>query len=183
MDEWLSLPRIARKLDMPESSARRYVATLASFLPQRMAGRLVLFHAPTAERVLIRAAELFTQGLRLARVKERLSQEMPGSELAVTGESSESPTASPPPATESVAASFMEAVNIVRQDMAVMNSALERVQAELRDERTARTELARENVAMMQKMLVLEAELVRLRKDRREMEKYLLGKITITTPK
>jgi hypothetical protein len=37
--------------------------------------------------------------------------------------------------------------------------------------------LARENRALTDKLAILEAELVRLRQDRRELERYLLGKI------
>jgi len=172
MEEWMALPKIARKLDMPESSARRYAAALEQLIPQRKAGRLVLLHAPTAEIVLPKAAELFAAGLRLQQVRDRLQSELPRADVAMVEDATTQPVQ-----LEAMPVELMRAVNAIREDMTVMASTLERTQADLRDERKARERLSEENEGLHQKMAVLEQELVRLRKDRRELEKYLLDKI------
>lgn len=177
MEEWMALPKIARKLDMPESSARRYAAALEQLIPQRKAGRLVLLHAPTAEMVLPKAAELFAAGLRLQQVRDRLQSEMPRADMAVVEDIHQDATTQPVQL-EAMPVELMRAVNAIREDMTVMASTLERTQAELRDERKAREVLADENEELRQKMGVLENELVRLRKDRRDLEVYLVDKIT-----
>jgi len=53
-------------------------------------------------------------------------------------------------------------------------NALEQKDVELEE---ATTELAHENSNLKHKLEIMEAELIRLRKDRREMENYFLDKI------
>jgi hypothetical protein len=178
MDEWLPLPRIARVCDLPESSARRYALALADFIPQRRAGRLVLYQVEIASQVLTRASEMFGKGMRLAQVREAMAAEMPEPQ-DVTLAGDRHMDASPPAKPEVMAVEFMRSVNAIREDLATMGTTLERVQGELRDERMARQRLADENEGLRQKMGILETELVRLRKDRRELEKYLLDKIDV----
>ena len=172
LGDWLPIPTLARRVELPETTTRRYVQALADLLPQRKSGRLTLYDADVAEAILPRAAALFSEGHRLPEVKRVLAKE-----FSQVDDVASLPATTPPPQVEPMTNTLMESINVLRMDMATMGSALERVQGELRDERTARTVLAQENTAMAQKMLVLEAELVRLRKDRREMEKFLLAKI------
>ena len=177
MDEWLPLPRIARVCDLPESSARRYALALAEFIPQRRAGRLVLYQVEIASQVLTKASEMFGKGMRLAQVREAMAAEMPESQ-DVTRAGDLHMDTSPPAKPEVMAMEFMRSVNAIREDLATMGTTLERVQGELRDERMARQRLADENEGLRQKMGTLETELVRLRKDRRELETYLVDKLT-----
>ena len=176
MGDWLPIPTLARRVELPETTTRRYVQALADLLPQRKSGRLTLYDADVAGAILPRAAALFSAGHRLPEVNRIL-----GKEFSQAEDVASLPATTPPPQMEPMASTFLESINVLRLDLATMGSALERVQSELRDERTARAELVQENMAMMQKMLVLEAELVRLRKDRREMEKFLMEKIVSAT--
>jgi septal ring factor EnvC (AmiA/AmiB activator) len=102
---------------------------------------------------------------------------MPRADMAVVEDIHQDATTQPVQL-EAMPVELMRAVNAIREDMTVMASTLERTQAELRDERKAREVLADENEELRQKMGVLENELVRLRKDRRELETYLVDKFT-----
>ena len=179
MGDWLPVPALARLVELPETTTRRYVQALEDLLPQRRSGRLTLYDSEVASLVLPRAAELFGAGHRLPEVRRTLKKEFPRVDDAMTPPS----TASPPAKLDALTSSFMEALNVLRLDLATMGSALERVQGELRDERSARVVLVQENADMKEKMVTLEAELVRLRKDRRELETFLLGKLKAITSK
>lgn len=176
VEEWLPLPRIARLCELPESSARRYAVALSEFIPHRRAGRLVLYKVEIASQILTKTAELFGKGMRLAQVKEEIAIEIPEAQGLVMSEEDHDRSVSPKKI-DLMATEFMRSVNAIREDMGLMGAALERVQGVLGEERHKRENLAVENAELRQKIGILEKELVRLRKDRRDLELYLVDKI------
>ena len=67
---------MAENLNMPESTARRYVKLFNEFIPQRTVNRVTRY-GPEAAEILLQVAEFYRQGLTTAEVKERLSGTVP----------------------------------------------------------------------------------------------------------
>lgn len=78
MEDWVSLPHIAREIDIPNSTARRWAATLDEFLISRGRGAGRRFH-PDAREVLRRAKLLYGTGLGADQILEILRAEAPRS--------------------------------------------------------------------------------------------------------
>lgn len=71
--------------------------------------------------------------------------------------------------------------NQTEEDMLMVRTELGRTCALVEGQHEELSELREENEGLRKKLEVMEAELVRLRKDRRELEKYLLDKIRKVT--
>jgi DNA-binding transcriptional MerR regulator len=75
-EAWRLITEVAENLNMPESTARRYVKLFNEFLPQRTVNRVTRY-GPEAAEILLQVAEFYRQGLTTAEAKERLSGTVP----------------------------------------------------------------------------------------------------------
>lgn len=75
-DEWLSLPTIARELNLAESTARRWAATWSEVFPARGHGAARRFHGSTRQRFL-RVQQWFETGYTTKQIGAMLLQEFP----------------------------------------------------------------------------------------------------------
>ncbi|MGE4538883.1 MAG: MerR family transcriptional regulator [Desulfovibrio sp.] len=192
-----SVAAIAKLLDMPESTLHYWKNRFDEVLPSVGRGRSKRFR-PEAVEVFQAIGRLLGQGLSASDVRAELMRQFP---VNVAHESAAEATfstvatpASPPttviagegalsvgdPAAMAMAAGI--GTEIARSIMAQFQQHFPPVQPALPEEtaeglRAQLEALRGENAAMAEKMHLLEAELVRLRKDRRELENYLVDKI------
>ncbi len=208
-ENWLPLAELARRSDIPETSARRYARLFMDALPHRREGRAVLY-APQAGTVLVRIGHLFAEGHTASQVREALRAEFQCIEVNAMRDRADSPApADRRPSLQgedlrSRLAEFLRHVVDQKRAITSLRDDFGQVRRELVEERARRQALEDENrkikkilLALMRqrkaaipaeprreetqdlrdKLGVLEQELVRLRKDRRELERYLLEKI------
>lgn len=76
MNDWLSLTAFARRLQIPEPTARRYAKFFSDYLPHRKIGRMTLY-APDAGPILTRISELYSLGHKKEEISSILEQEIP----------------------------------------------------------------------------------------------------------
>ncbi|MDA0704271.1 MAG: MerR family transcriptional regulator [Proteobacteria bacterium] len=76
MQAWTTLPKIARDIDVPDSTVRRWASSLEEFLPSRGRGAGRRFD-PSAKTVLGRARDLYAEGLSTEQIVEILRGEDP----------------------------------------------------------------------------------------------------------
>lgn len=211
---WLPLAEVARRSNVPETTARRYARLFPDALPHRRDGRTLLY-APEAGAVLTRIGQLFSEGLSASQVSKALRAESQCIDVEAAGGRSN------PAGRQALAAGqlprpredgrhrlaeFLRHVVDQKQAIATLREDFSQVRRELAEERARRGALEEENrkikkalILLMRqrraaaggqaaqpqagggdlraKLGVLEQELVRLRKDRREFEKYILEKI------
>ncbi len=74
MNDWPTLPQLARELDIADSTARRWAAAFADFLPTKGHGPTRRFHPQTRE-VLQRIQTLYASGFNTEQVAEVLHHE------------------------------------------------------------------------------------------------------------
>ena len=74
IEHWLPLAEVARRSNIPESTARRYARLFGTFLPFARDGRTVLFD-PRCGDVLRRISELFGEGRTAQQVQDVLRRE------------------------------------------------------------------------------------------------------------
>jgi DNA-binding transcriptional MerR regulator len=188
-----SVAAIAKLLDVPESTLHYWKNRFDEVLPSVGRGRSKRFR-PEAVEIFRAIGRLLGQGLSAADVRAELIRHYPvNAAHAPTSETV------PRPAVPAVSADNGTAVGgdseavmamaagigteiakalLVQfgrhfqqpQPPALPEESVEGLRAELAAVRDA-------NVAMTEKMRLLEAELVRLRKDRRDLESYLVDKI------
>lgn len=197
----LSVAEIARELELPESTVHYWKNRFAQHLPSVGRGRQKRFR-PEAVEIFSVISTMLKEGHTALDVMEHLSQSYPlqadavpavtdgpasGSGVAVAGMDGAMKMASA--IGLEIARSIGEGVRSVlapgAADSAELDSireevqqAVSRISASTGDVDTLRSE----NAELREKLRIMEAELVRIRKDRREMEKYLLDKIkTVTT--
>jgi len=239
-ESWLPLAEVARRSNMPETTARRYARLFPEALPSKRQGRTVLY-APASGALLVRIGQLFAEGRNAKQVKDALLAEDQcidvqavgrrsalASQANQTGQTDQTGPAntSPAPAKNPVnsasgprtdlsrhrLAEFLRHLVDQKQAIASLREDFSLVRRELAEERARRQALEAENRKFKKALLVLirqrrkalatgqagqgrgldrkadsedlraklgvlEKELVRLRKDGREMEKYLLEKI------
>jgi DNA-binding transcriptional MerR regulator len=191
----LSVAEIARELDLPESTVHYWKNRFAQHLPSVGRGRQKRFR-PEAVEVFATIARLLTEGHTARDVMDQLSHSYPLQADAMP-ESAGAPAAmavngpSMEPVMKMAAAIGMEIAKSVGDGIRSVLDSQNTGGADISDVRqgledaagriTAAMEeteaLKSENKELKQKLAVMEAEMVRLRKDRREMEKYLLDKI------
>lgn len=190
----LSVAEIARELELPESTVHYWKNRFAQHLPSVGRGRQKRFR-PEAVEVFAAISRLLKEGHTARDVMDQLARSYPLQADAV-------PPSAAPAAPLAVDAASMEPVmkmaaaigmEIARSVGDGIKSVLDPANAggDITDVRqgledaagriaTAMEEteaLRSENRELKEKLAVMEAEMVRLRKDRREMEKYLLDKI------
>jgi len=73
---WTTLPKIARDIDVPDSTVRRWASSLGEFLASRGRGAGRRFD-PSAKTVLGRARDLYAEGLSTEQIVEILRSEDP----------------------------------------------------------------------------------------------------------
>jgi hypothetical protein len=76
MNDWLSLTAMARRLQIPEPTARRYAKLFSDYLPHRKVGRMTLY-APDAGPILTRISQLYSDGHKRDDVENIIKEELP----------------------------------------------------------------------------------------------------------
>jgi DNA-binding transcriptional MerR regulator len=189
----LSISAIAKDLGQPESTLHYWKNRFEPFLPSMGQGRHKRFRAEAVE-VFRRIGELLRSGMSTEDVREELRRSFPvtvETGEAVAGLSDRQGQGQGQTQTQALAemaaAIGMEIAKAIGSHLSGLlagNSQAALVSAdpegfgdELDMAREELAELKSQNRDMESKLAVFEAELVRLRKDSREMEKYLLSKI------
>ena len=189
----LSVAEIARELELPESTVHYWKNRFSQHLPSVGRGRQKRFR-PEAVEVFATISRLLKEGHTARDVMDQLSQDYPLQADAMV-QSSGQPVAMNPAAMEPVmqmaasigleiAKSVGEGIRSVLTpeseggpDVAEVRQGLEDAAQRITVQVEETAQLKAENETLKEKLKIMEAEMVRLRKDRREMEKYLLDKI------
>jgi len=191
-----SISAIAKLLDLPESTLHYWKNRFDQLLPSVGQGRHRRFRAEAVD--IFRAiGNLLGSGLSVADAKAELSKTLPVNitpdEAAVVtpvhfrGQSQVDPGIGEELAMR-IGTAMAEAIGDKLQGLLTQTSGLsgqtalpdetvDALKVELARARSEIEELRLSKDEMLGKLTVLEAELIRLRKDGREMEKHLLGKI------
>ena len=179
-----SVAAIAKLLDVPESTLHYWKNRFDDVLPSLGRGRNKRFR-PEAVEIFQAIGRMLGQGMSCADAKAELAKQYP---VNVATSASESVPAVPVRTCEAggdggaVAVATRIGAEIAKSLLSHLHqlqappvAALPDETAEsLHDELTA---MRSENAVLQEKMQLLEAELVRLRKDRRDLEDYLVEKI------
>lgn len=192
----LSVAEIARELELPESTVHYWKNRFAQHLPSVGKGRQKRFK-PEAVEVFSVISRMLKEGHTARDVMEHLSQAYPlqaDAVPALTGNG-----AAPAPGMDNamhmasaigleIAKSIGEGIRSVLNPEAPNAEELTSIRDEVQQVMTRITSgtddleaLRAENAELKEKLRIMEAEMIRLRKDRREMEKYLLDKIKSVT--
>ncbi|MGE4423853.1 MAG: MerR family transcriptional regulator [Pseudodesulfovibrio sp.] len=190
----LSVAEIARELDLPESTVHYWKNRFAQHLPSVGRGRQKRFK-PEAVEIFSNISRLLKEGHTARDVMDRLSQDYPlqadavpaapggGANLQAVGSMDQVMTMAAAIGME-IARSVGEGIRSVLDpgsagapDVADIREGLEETALRISAAMQETEALKAENRELKEKLAVMEAEMVRLRKDRREMEKYLLDKI------
>lgn len=191
----LSVAEIARRLDVPESTVHYWKNRFSQHLPSVGEGRQKRFR-PEAVEVFATIAEMLGAGHPAAEVMETLAGKYPLTPTAVDESTSAAPAAQMPGNMDG-AMQMAQAMGheiarsigtylcrVTDPDIAQSQSDVMQMRQEVDHNNSLITaqyeeieKLRNENKELRGKVEVMEQELVRLRKDRREMEKYLLDKI------
>jgi len=83
VDDWPTLPQLARELGVADSTARRWASSFPDLLPTKGHGSARRFH-PQARDVLKRVQSLYTAGFNTDQVAELLQREFPATVDVVT---------------------------------------------------------------------------------------------------
>lgn len=193
----LSVAEIARELELPESTVHYWKNRFAQHLPSVGRGRQKRFK-PEAVEVFATISRLLKEGHTARDVMDHLSRDYPlqADALPQDGAVATMPMsgATMEPAMQMAAAIGMEIAKSVGEgiksvlggeatgaDMTDVKEGLEEAALRISNTIEETQALRSENEILKEKIKVMEAEMVRLRKDRREMEKYLLDKIKAVT--
>jgi DNA-binding transcriptional MerR regulator len=196
----LSVAEIARRLDVPESTVHYWKNRFAQHLPSVGAGRQKRFR-PEAVEVFAVIAEMLGAGHPAAEVMDILAQRYPLTPTPVPAQPRPVPGSAPALPDAEILADVARTMGteIARsigdyigrlldpdiaqsqQDVRQMREEVDHANALIARQYEELEALRGQNGELRGKMTVLENELVRLRKDRREMEKYLLDKIRSVT--
>ena len=196
----LAVAEIARALDVPESTVHYWKNRFAQYLPSVGEGRQKRFQAEAVE-IFGAIAEMLRNGHTAQDVMERLAKQYPLTPSALPDQPRPVEPALPAglggalslKLAQAVGAEIARAVgegisnvlatgSLSGEDIAALRRDVENAAGRVGEQSQALESLRAENEDLKRKLEVMEAELVRLRKDRREMEKYLLDKMkSITT--
>jgi DNA-binding transcriptional MerR regulator len=190
----LSVAEIARELDLPESTVHYWKNRFAQHLPSVGRGRQKRFK-PEAVEIFATISRLLKEGHTARDVMDRLSQDYPlqadavpastggGAPVQAVGSMDQVMTMAAAIGME-IAKSVGEGIRSVlaaesggAPDVADIREGLEETALRISAAMQETEALRAENRELKDKLAVMEAEMIRLRKDRREMEKYLLDKI------
>lgn len=177
-----SIAAIAKALDVPESTLHYWKNRFDDVLPSVGCGRGKRFRAEALD--IFRAiGRMLAQGMSSADVRVTLARNYPVN-VAVKPEAAPEPVplAAPPAQDAALAMAAHIGAEIARSLAVHLKDLAAPAYPGLSGEDTAalESELAAvraENASLSEKMRLLETELVRLRKDRRELENYLVDKI------
>ncbi len=183
-----SIAALAKLLDQPESTLHYWKNRFDAFLPSLGEGRHKRFR-PEAVDIFKTIGELLRQGLSAQDVRGELARlypmnvpageaQAPGAADASVPISVQGPVWSSPEMTAQIGREIARAIGEELRGMLSGTAALPAGDGDAA--RALAEELAlvkAQNADLTAKLKVLEAELTRLRKDGREMEKYLLAKI------
>ena len=192
----LSVAEIARELELPESTVHYWKNRFAQHLPSVGRGRQKRFK-PEAIEIFGTISRLLKEGHTARDVMDQLSQSYPlqADAVPVSAGGSDAPAVMPvnamEPAMKMAAAIGLEIAKSVGEgirsvldqgggespDVSDIRNGLEEAAGRITNTMEETEALKNENRELKEKLAVMEAEMVRLRKDRREMEKYLLDKI------
>lgn len=198
----LSIAEISRLLDVPESTLHYWKNRFAQYLPSSGQNRLKRFR-PEAVEAFRLIASMLKQGHTAEDVMSELSRRYPVNVTLTQDSSSPEQESSPAqarqlniePAIQIAAAMGSEIARSINEGFKEllagmppstqfpeeMKKRLESTVMELGEQEESIETIKSENEQLRQKLAVMEAELIRLRKDRREMEKYLLDKLKAVT--
>lgn len=190
----LSVAEIARELELPESTVHYWKNRFAQHLPSVGRGRQKRFK-PEAIEVFATISRLLKEGHTARDVMDQLSQAYPlqADAMPQDGTMAAMPfsKAGIEPAMQMAAAIGLEIAKSVgegirsvlnpeaagSQDVTEIKLGLEEAALRISSQVQETEVLKSENLELKEKLKIMEAEMIRLRKDRREMEKYLLDKI------
>ena len=203
----LSVAEIARELELPESTVHYWKNRFAQHLPSVGRGRQKRFK-PEAIEVFGTISRLLKEGHTARDVMDQLSRDYPLQADTVQTQDGQVGLSSPPSAqmpmelvAQMASAIGLEIAKVLGEGLkeafapllqgggspadaqniqevrAGLEDAVDRISAQVGEVEGLRTE----NTTLREKLTVMEGELVRLRKDRRELEKYLLDKIKYMT--
>lgn len=179
-----SIAAIAKMLDVPESTLHYWKNRFDDVLPSLGRGRNKRFR-PEAVDIFRAIGRMLGQGMSCADARAELARQYPVNVAPDTAESATPPAPirdSTPDTPEGVLAVASRIGSEIAKSLlvhlqqppsqppALPDQTAESLTAELDQVRS-------ENEALQEKMRLLEAELVRLRKDRRDLENYLVDKI------
>jgi len=194
----LSVAEIARELELPESTVHYWKNRFAQHLPSVGRGRQKRFK-PEAIEVFATISRLLKEGHTARDVMDQLSHEYPLQADAMPQEGTVAAVpvsgAAMEPAMKMAAAIGLEIAKSVGEgirsvlagesasggDVSEVKEGLEEAALRISTAVEETRSLREENEELKEKLKVMEAEMIRLRKDRREMEKYLLDKIKAVT--
>lgn len=177
-----SIAAIAKALDVPESTLHYWKNRFDDVLPSVGRGRGKRFRAEALD--IFRAiGGMLAQGMSSADVRATLARSYPVN-VAVEPEAASKPVpmAAPPAQDAALAMAAHIGAEIARSLAVHLKGLAAPAHPGLSggDAAALESELAAvraENASLSEKMRLLETELVRLRKDRRELETYLVDKI------
>ncbi|WP_419786443.1 MerR family transcriptional regulator [Pseudodesulfovibrio sp.] len=190
----LSVAEIARELELPESTVHYWKNRFAQHLPSVGRGRQKRFK-PEAVEVFSTISRLLKEGHTARDVMDQLAGSYPLQADAMPEGTAYAPVPmngnAIEPAMKMAAAIGLEIAKSVGegirsvlnpealggQDVEDIRSGLEAAADRITSTMQETEALKSENAELREKLKIMEAEMIRLRKDRREMEKYLLGKI------
>jgi len=176
-----SVAAIAKMLDVPESTLHYWKNRFDDVLPSLGRGRNKRFR-PEAVEIFRAIGRMLGQGMSCADARAELARQYPVNVAPDVPE----PVTSPDPVRDTTPEGVLAVASRIGSEIA--KSLLVHLQQAapqppaLPDQMAAglSVELDKvrsENEALQEKMRLLEAELVRLRKDRRDLENYLVDKI------
>ncbi|WP_029456716.1 helix-turn-helix domain-containing protein [Solidesulfovibrio alcoholivorans] len=181
-----SIAAIAKALDVPESTLHYWKNRFDDVLPSVGRGRGKRFRAEALD--IFRAiGRMLAQGMSSADVRATLARTYPVNVAVEPGAApeavSEPAAMATPPARDAalamaahIGAEIARSLAVHLKDLAApVHPGLSGAQAAALESELAAVRA--ENASLSEKMRLLETELVRLRKDRRELENYLVDKI------
>lgn len=199
----LSIAEISRLLEVPESTLHYWKNRFAQYLPSTGRNRQKRFKSEAVEIFKI-ISSMLKQGHTAEDVMAELSRKYPVN-VAVDSPNPEPATTAPAapvqmqqanlePAIQLAAAMGTEIAKSINEGLKGMLSCMpqgaisedvkacmDKATADLNAQNESIAGLKDENTLLKEKLSIMEAELVRLRKDRREMEKFLLDKLKNVT--
>jgi DNA-binding transcriptional MerR regulator len=193
----LSIAEISRLLEVPESTLHYWKNRFSQYLPSSGRNRQKRFKSESVE-IFKFIASMLKQGHTAEDVMAELSRKYPVNvsidpqppEAAPPAAPSQMQQANLEPAIQLAAAMGTEIAKSINEGLKGMLSCMpagavsddvkacmDKATADLNSQNESIETLKNENDLLKEKLSVMEAELVRLRKDRREMEKFLLDKL------
>ena len=197
----LSIAEISRLLEVPESTLHYWKNRFAQYLPSTGRNRQKRFKSEAVEIFKI-IASMLKQGHTADDVMAELSRKYPvnaaiepqGPDHAQCVAPAHMQQPNLEPAIQLAAAMGTEIAKSINEGLKGMLSCMPagsvtddvkecmaKATANLNSQNESIEGLKGENTQLREKLSIMEAELVRLRKDRREMEKFLLDKLKAVT--